>query len=160
MRSDLGLLLMMCAGLTQAQVPLTPNDWLLGAPDDTSRFGLLQTYLRGFDQPMWEVGERYRRVYEALQRENYDLAIYHWDKIRTTIENGYLKRPARQANADALFLDTAWVTALEAFGTRDRSAALAGFAAAREACMNCHVAEGVTFMNQQPLFEDTAPPEP
>ena len=77
------------------------NDWLLDAPDDLTRFQLLQRYLRGFDQPMWEVGHRYAGLYDALERENYDLALYHWDKIRTTIRNGYLKRPARRANSDA-----------------------------------------------------------
>ena len=33
---------------------------------------------------MLETGVRFEAVYEALKRENYALAEYHWEKIRTT----------------------------------------------------------------------------
>jgi hypothetical protein len=35
---------------------------LAGAPNEATRIEHLERYLRGFDQPMWEVGERYQRV--------------------------------------------------------------------------------------------------
>jgi len=85
---------------------LSANDWLLSADSDTERFERLQQQLRGFDQPMWEVGDRYSSLHAALERENYDLALYHWDKIGTTIENGIAKRPGRADSARALFLDS------------------------------------------------------
>jgi len=92
----------------QPSQPASPNDWLLSAKDDAARFEALQKQLRGFDQPMWEVGERFERLHGALLRGNHALAAYHWEKIRTTIENGIAKRPKRAANAKALFLDPVW----------------------------------------------------
>ena len=61
------------------------NDWLLSAESDEERFRRLQRQLRGFDQPMWEVGERFESLHDALLRNNFGLALYHWDKIATTI---------------------------------------------------------------------------
>jgi len=134
------------------------NEWLLDAPNDTERFKLLQRYLRGFDQPMWEVGERYRVIYDALKLDNFELALYHWDKIKATIQNGYLKRPARKANADTILLNQNWAQINSAFESRDKAKAWTGFALARNACMTCHEAEKVGFMNKQPLFSETEPP--
>ncbi len=149
------------AGQAVAQdAPKPPsNDWLLEAPNDTERFRRLQQYLRGFDQPMWEVGARWRGIHDALTRSNYDLAIYHWDKIKTTIENGYLKRPARRANADAVFLNNGLFAQVRAaFDSRDRAKAWAGFTTARAGCMSCHDAEKVSYMNNQALFDELAAP--
>lgn len=140
-------------GDTEGTSERSPNDWLLNAESDTERFELLQRYLRGFDQPMWEVGERYVAVFRALERENFDLAAYHWDKIRTTIENGYLKRPARRANADEVFLDSLWGKVRDALVSGNTETAWKGFALGRDACMRCHVAESMPFMNDQPMFE-------
>lgn len=137
--------------------PSSPPGWLTGADNDQSRFERLEQYLRGFDQPMWEVGERYQAVHTALSRNNFELAGYHWEKIRTTIENGYMKRPKRKANADAILLNTTWAQVRDAFASRDSRKAWAGFEQARNACMACHAAESVSFMNNQPLFELNAP---
>ncbi|MCQ8128915.1 hypothetical protein [Methylomonas rivi] len=134
-----------------------PNDWLLGAKSDTERFESLQTYLRGFDQPMWEVGERFRAIHEALGRSNFELAAYHWEKIRVTIKNGYLKRPARRANSDAILLNATWGDVNEAFGSKNAEQAWAGFEKAKTACMACHAAESVPFMNNQALFDLSKP---
>lgn len=165
MRKSLcGLVIVFVAALApamgRAQGPAAAppsNEWLLNAPSDVERFRLLQRYLRGFDQPMWEVGERYEGLYDALQRNNYDLALYHWEKIKSTIENGYLKRPARKANADAIFLSTVWGEVDAALRTRDSARAWAGFTAGRAACQACHVAEAVAWMNNQSLFDKVAP---
>jgi len=146
-------------GTAAAQNANLSNDWLLNAPDDKTRFELLQRYLRGFDQPMWEVGQRYLGLYDALERDNFDLALYHWDKIKTTIQNGYLKRPKRRANADAIFLDTLWADVRAALESRNAKQAWAGFAAARNGCISCHEAEDVAWMNDQDLFDETVPPE-
>lgn len=129
-----------------------PDDWLLNAPDDEARFKLLQRYLRGFDQPMWEVGERFESIYDALTDENYELAAYHWEKIKTTIVNGYLKRPKRQANADAFFVNGIYQPVLDGFRSKDREKAWDAFELARNTCQSCHEAEKVGFINNQPLF--------
>ena len=152
------LMMGLCAATLHGQGQAAPsNEWLIDAPNDVERFKLLQRYLRGFDQPMWEVGERYEGVHDALQRSNFDLALYHWDKIKTTIENGYLKRPARRANSDALFLSKVWGEVRAAIESRDSAKAWAGFTAGRAACQACHQAEMVGYMNNQPMFEKTAP---
>jgi hypothetical protein len=134
------------------------NDWLLNADSDTERFKKLQTYLRGFDQPMWEVGERYERVYQALGDGNYELAEYHWEKIKSTITTGYMKRPKRQPNADAMFVKNVYDPILAAIKSKDAKKAWEGFELGRAACMSCHEAEQVGFMNNQPLFRRTELP--
>ncbi len=129
------------------------RDWVSGAPDQLTKDKRLEKYLRGFDQPMWEVGERYDRVEQALRDENYKLAQYHWGKIKTTLNNGLMTRPARRANAEAIFLNSTWAEVRDAFASEDMAQAKAGFAKAKGACMACHAAEKVPYMNEQPLFQ-------
>lgn len=136
---------------------LTQDDWLLSAPSDAERFRLLQQQLRGFDQTMWEVGERFRRIHEALSRNNYDLALYHWDKINTTIRNGIARRPARAATAQAMFLRGNFQDIRLGFAARTSQKAWGGFDRAKAVCQSCHLAEQVAFVNQQALFELASP---
>lgn len=150
---------LMCGAVTAESAEQKSKGWLLDAPSDEVRFELLQRYLRGFDQPMWEVGERYQGIYEALTVDNYDLAIYHWEKIKTTIENGYLKRPARQENAEQILLKSVWQEVRDGFSSRNSQTAWASFMTARAACMACHDAESVPFMNEQLMFDSLLPPE-
>ena len=132
---------------------------MVGASEE-ERFQRIQKYLRGFDQPMWEVGERYEKLFEALVRGNFELASYHWAKIKLTIENGTMKRPARRASADEFLLIGRWKSVNEALGSGDRATAWGGFEAARDSCMACHEAEGVGYMNDQAMFTDLAPSKP
>lgn len=152
-----------CGGPADAPAPeqdlrgTTSNQWLAEADDDATRFARLEYYLAGFSPSMWEAGERYAQLHEAIKRENYDLALYHWDKIRDVIERGVMKRPGRRANAEAILLDSVWPEARDAFASRDRDTAREALASVRSACMACHVAERVPFMNDQPLFTDLLP---
>ncbi|WP_416193096.1 hypothetical protein [Nitrobacter sp. TKz-YC01] len=146
-----------CGDREQQTKANSPNDWLVGAPDDAARFALLQRQLRGFDQPMWEVGERFERVHAALERGNYPLATYHWEKIRTTIENGIVKRPKRRENAEAMFLELAWGDVDADLKSGDPARAWAAFERAKAACQDCHQAEQVPFLNDQPVFDLAAP---
>lgn len=136
-----------------------PRDWLINEKDERERLILLQNYLRGFSVTMWEVGERYKHIYSSLQDENYDLAIYHWKEIGKSIKSGYMKRPGRQANSDAMFMNSLYGDVLESFESRDIKKAWKGFSAGRNACMACHNAENIPWMNNQPLFRDTTPPQ-
>jgi hypothetical protein len=129
------------------------DDWLIDADEDT-RAERLSSYLGGFSSAMWEVGERWERMARAIRDENHELAHYHWDKIGDAIRGGYMKRPARQANADALFLDGIWKVYLETLESGDGEAIRKQFGQARDACMACHVAEDVPFMNNQPMFTE------
>lgn len=158
MLAGVALAVLLGAGGLVAQPQRNVNDWLLNAADDTTRFRLLQRYLRGFDQPMWEVGERYLRIHQALADENYELAVYHWEKIRDTIVNGYLKRPLRQPNAQAMFVDNIFAPTLAAFRSGNATQAWDAFQVARETCIACHRAENVAFMSNQSMFRVTERP--
>lgn len=145
------------AGNEQARSDYEPNDWLLSAEDDEARFRLIQQQLRGFDQPMWEVGERYAQLHEALQRQNPELAAYQWEKIKTTIENGIAKRPGRRANAERFLLNGVWSEVDADLRSGDAARAWRSFERAKAACQGCHQAEEVGYMNNQPLFDLAAP---
>lgn len=130
------------------------NNWLLDADNDADRFKKLEIYLRGFDQPMMEVGERYQRLYDAIKDKNWELADYQWDKIRLTINTGLMKRPKRTWNAEGIFLDGVWKPMDETIRSKDYGKMEKQFMVVRETCMACHAAEGVPFMNNRPLFRD------
>lgn len=140
--------------------PANPNDWLLNAPDDQTRFRLLQNQASGFHVSMLAVGQRYQALYDALGDGNFQLAAYQWEKIRELIQTGYTRRPRRQPNADAEFVGKVYDPVLAAFRSADTARAWSGFATARAACMACHEAERVGFMNDQALFRRTAAPRP
>lgn len=131
----------------------SPNDWLLSVPNPDDRARLLQKQLRGFDEPMLEVGERYRSFREALGRGNYDLAAYQWRKIRMVIENGIERRPGRADNARQVFLDSTWDEVRVGVESRTHTKAVAAYELANSSCQACHVAEQVDYVNDQMLFE-------
>ncbi len=129
------------------------DDWLVDV-DEKTRAERLSSYLGGFSSAMWEVGERYQHMFQAIRDENFALAHYHWDKIGEAIRGGYLKRPGRQANSDKLFLDTIWPIYLETLTSGHADAIRSQFSQARDACIACHTAENVGFMNDQPMFRE------
>lgn len=130
----------------------TNNNWLTEAKSQTLRDERLQAYLGGFSTAMQDISQRYQHTFHAINEENWLLADYHWDKIRAALENGIMKRPARRASAEAIFLGAPWFGFSEALATEDKAAIFHAFRMATDACMACHIAEGVAFMNQQPLF--------
>lgn len=152
-------LLLICVTTAQADPSEKPkaDGWLTGAETDAVRVERLERYLRGFDQPMWEVGERFEHVEQALRDKNWALADYHWDKIKVTIEGGLMKRPKRRANAQALFLGEPWEQFDQALKSGDASRISTSFNRAKGACMACHAAEKVGFINDQPLFRRLQP---
>lgn len=129
------------------------DHWLLDEKDQTKRLQKLEKYLRGFDQPMLEVGQRFKRLHQALVDDNHQLAVYQWKKIKKTIENGYMKRPKREKNSKLIFLNDHWKEILKDFENPDITVSWQGFQKAQAACMACHAAEGVAFMNNQPVFK-------
>ena len=144
------------AGFAMAQEPSKQSDnWLLDARDDAERFKRIQQMFGGFSATMQIVGERYDRTYDAVAEDNLDLAEYHWKKIKEATELGYLRRPARKANAVDMFLKGPWLSAGEAFASKQKEKAREAFLSARSACMDCHQAENVPFMNNQPKFRRT-----
>ena len=144
------------AAVAAEQPPKMSDNWLLDAKDDTQRFKLIQQMFGGFSMSMQLVVERYDRTFDAISDGNYDLAGYHWKKIRETIELGYLRRPAREASAVAIFLKGPWASLNEALASQDKVKAKERFLMARTACMACHMAEKVPFINDQPKFRRTS----
>lgn len=153
MRIVLLLLALFISPLIQAD----SRGWLLDPKTTDARFERLQNYLGGFSSAMQETGQRYDSIHDALIRDNPELARYHWSKIRQTIEQGIIKRPARAANAKAILLDNTWAQVDAAFASGNPATAWQGYEQAKTACMACHVAEKVAFMNQQPVFERAVP---
>lgn len=153
------LMLAMAIGTTVTVVAqsadLRPRDWLRIAPDDDARWRLLESMFGGFAPAMTAVRDHYGMTFESIQDGNLELAAWHWDRVETYVQQGYLRRPDRQANADAIFLDTAWAALDEALRAGDQAASETAFIAARNACMTCHVAEGRAYFNDQRLFRDT-----
>jgi hypothetical protein len=148
------------AGSALAQSAKAPaaksNNWLLDAKDDKERFRRIEEMFGGFSSAMIVVGERFDRTYDAIVDGNYDLANYHWSRVKDVIEAGYLRRPGREANAVHLFLKGPWQPLAEALATKDGARIKPAFLSARAACQGCHIAEGVPFMNDQPRFRRTA----
>jgi len=152
--------------VAEAEAPASPaapppqravTDWLFNLPGEEERLAQLQLQLRGLDVAMWETGYRYESIHEALGRQNYDLATYHWDKIKQTLDNALVRRPARRANSESLFLNTLFGEVRTALQTRNQEMAWAGFERARSACLSCHEAENVAYMNNMEMFELRAP---
>jgi hypothetical protein len=138
----------------QAKPP--SNNWLLDANDDTERFRRLQVIAGGTDIPMWEIAHRYEELYVAIQNNNWEMGIYHWEKVLDRLNVSAMKRPARTQNIEAMFLDNGvWKSMHDALSSRDADRMRRQFQAVRQACMACHVAEKVGFLNDSSVFKRT-----
>jgi len=131
-----------------------PNDWVLNEQDMEERFSLIQGQFGGFGKAMLEIGQRYKSMQRALKDENYELARYQLEEMEEVLEDGMLRRPGRAANSERFFPESLWKQTDEAFASADKARASAAFSAIRGACIGCHVAEDVAFMNDQPMFRD------
>jgi hypothetical protein len=145
--------------IAQTTRPLTDeNGWLFSTNDPDERFARIAKHFRGYDNAMLEVGQRFQTVYDALLVDNYDLAEYHFVKIKLAMDNGILKRPKRAPNTKLMYLDNVYEPALAGIKSKDKTKAWEAFALAKNTCMACHDAEKISFMNKQPLFEKTVVP--
>jgi hypothetical protein len=142
-------------GLEEGQEGLPSANWLLDAKDDQERFRRIQIYAGGTDQQMWQIGYRYQQVYQAILDENWELGLHHWGKLRAVLNVALMKRPKRTPNAEVMFLDNTWSELEGALETREADDIRTSFLAQRGACMACHVAEQMPFLNDTPIFRDT-----
>jgi hypothetical protein len=77
--------------------------------------------------------------------------------FKLAIDNGTERRPARRANAGALFL-THWEGVRADIASRDRERGLGpGSNAHGQACQSCRQAEDVAHMDNQALFDLRGP---
>lgn len=145
------------AGLMEGQAKPPSANWLLDAKDDAERFRRLQIFAGGTYEQMWQIGYRYEQVHRAITDENWDLAAHHWTKLRDVFNIALMKRPNRTPNAEALFLDENWRVLDAALKAKDAAKARDVFVSVeRQACLSCHIAEGMEFLNNTPLFRNTA----
>jgi hypothetical protein len=142
--------------LDEGQARPPSANWLLDAVDDEERFRRIQIYAGGTYEQMWQIGYRYEQVYHAIIDENWELGLYQWGKLRDVFNVALMKRPNRTANAEAMFLDASWGRLEAALQRGQPEETRRIFLEERSICMACHVAEGMTFLNNSPLFRDTA----
>ena len=132
------------------------NNWLLDANDDAERWRRLQVVASGTDIPMWEVAHRYEELYTAIQRNNWEMGVYHWEKLRDRMNTAGMKRPARTQNIEGMFLDSGvWQGMHDALTSKDQARMRTEFQTVRQVCMACHVAENVGFLNDSSTFKRT-----
>ena len=125
----------------------TSSNWLIDLNATPTQMEAIQKQLRGFDTAMMEVGYRYEATKKAINQGNYPLALYHWEKIKTAIDNGTLRRPARKTSSDLFFLDHVHPNMAEAFRSHDRAKITQTFDTVRLTCNACHHHEKVGFIS-------------
>ncbi len=124
----------------------TSSNWLTETNSTQEQFAKVERQLRGFDLAMVEVGYRFNSLYFAIKDKNYPLANYQWDKIKKSIENGIIRRPARKANSQSMFLDTQYKSMKEALEKKDERLITKEYKKTKHVCNACHVAERVPFI--------------
>jgi hypothetical protein len=104
---------------------------------------------------MLEIASRMRELSAAIQRDSWNMSIYQLEKIRGRMVVAMTKRPVRTQNMEALFFESGVYSGLhDALTSRDVQRARAGFTRLRSACMACHVAEKVSFINESATFRE------
>lgn len=147
-------------GIKHLQQQKAPSaNWLLDADDDTERFRRLQTALGGSDLQMLLVGQRFEGLQLAIARNNPEMGLYHLRKMRDYMNVMGMKRPFRTPNLESMFLESGvWQAMEDALLSGDPERMRSRFAAMRETCMACHIAEKVGFLNDSAVFSATAEP--
>jgi cytochrome c1 len=133
------------------------SNWLLDANDDAERFRRLQVVASGTDVPMWEIAHRYEELHRAIEKNNWEMGVYHLEKLRDRMNTAGMKRPARTQNIEGMFLEGgAYKNMHDALTSKDNARMRKEFLAMREVCLACHVAENVGFLNDSTTFLRTA----
>ncbi|MDD2906483.1 MAG: hypothetical protein WBK95_11495 [Sulfurimonas sp.] len=124
----------------------TRSNWLMQVDTDDEKFRAIQNQLRGFDTAMVEVGYRYDAMKQALKVKNYELAIYHLEKIKVSIENGYIRRPARKEASQNFFLNASYKEFQYALTQKNTAQIADKFNDVRNSCNACHADQKVEFI--------------
>ena len=118
------------------------DGWLTGSEEE--RHTAIERQLGGFSATMWEVGYRYNVLYWAGEDRNWELAAYQIEKIRSAMENGFERRPAREPSAES-FMESALPALDSAVRERDPVQFEDRFLALTLSCNRCHVDEGIGY---------------
>ena len=139
-----------------AQTKPASSNWLLDANDDAERWRRLQVVASGTDIPMWEIANRYEEIYVAVQKANWEMGVYHLEKLRDRMNVAGMKRPARTQNIEGMFLTAGVYQAMhDALSSKDPQRMQKEFLTMRAVCMGCHAAENVGFLNDSSVFKRT-----
>ena len=128
----------------QAETPRSSGGTWLPA-DGPERDAAIERHFRGFDMAMVETGYRFTELYWAGVDQNWPYAAYQAEKIRTAIENGLERRPARAASAGP-FLDEVLPAVVRTIEARDSAGFRTNFGSLTGACNSCHAAESMEFV--------------
>lgn len=131
--------------------------WLMDANDDTERMRRLELWGGAGDLEMQDIAHRLEELHSAIQKESWDLGIYHLEKMRGRMLVAAIKRPTRTQNLEDVFLDSGTYTAMHnALTSKNAERARAMFEDTRLACMACHAAEKLAFINDSTVFKRVA----
>ncbi len=105
----------------------------------------LESQHGGFDRTMIQTNYRYNELYWAGQDENWAYAEYQLDEMLEGLEDGFIRRPEREASA-AQFVDQAAPRLLQAIQAGDKAAFQESFVRFASSCNTCHAMEEVPFI--------------
>ncbi|MDD3771013.1 MAG: hypothetical protein PHV10_10440 [Sulfuricurvum sp.] len=125
----------------------TSSHWLVDLNSTPEQMRAIQQQFRGFDTAMMEVGYRYEATRKAISEQNFPLASYHWEKIKTAMELGTIRRPARKESAEAFFLRSLHPAFAEVLRSHNAPQIRAMLPTVQSACNACHSDQNVGFIH-------------
>jgi hypothetical protein len=136
------------------QVKPPSRKWLLDANDDAERMRRLELWGGAGDLEMQDIAHRLEELHSAIQKQNWDLGVYHLEKMRSRMIVAGIKRPTRTQNLEDVFLDSGVYKAMhDALTGKNPDQARTAFQNTRQACMACHAAEKLAFINDSAVFK-------
>jgi hypothetical protein len=129
------------------------RQWLRDANDEAERLRRIELWAGAGDLEMQDIAHRLEELHAAIQKENWDMGIYQLEKIRGRVLVAAIKRPARTQNLEALFLENGVYQSMhDALTSKNPEKARTEFQKTRQACMACHIAEKLGFINDSGVF--------
>lgn len=138
-------ILLLALPLLGAEYSATSN-WLIDLNATSAQMEAIQKQFRGFDTAMLEVGHRYEATKKAIHQGNYPLAAYHWEKIKTAIDYGVMRRPTRKMASEVFFLNGIYPEVRNALVSGDSKQIHRTFESVRHTCNGCHADQKVGFI--------------
>jgi hypothetical protein len=92
------------------------------------------------------VNYRYIEMYFGAMEGNWDYALYTGEKLAWAMQNGFQRRPKRQASGEMIFFKQPYPDLIDAIKKKDIALFKQRFDTLRHACNACHVAEKVPFI--------------
>jgi hypothetical protein len=130
----------------QTSIRDVQGEWIRGTKEE--KIQKIENQFGGFDKTMMETSYRFAELYFAGQDENWGYADYQLEEMRSAIENGLQRRPARAESADE-FLTHNMPEMQRAVDAQDRDNFNESFRALTLGCNNCHIMEDMPFLTVQ-----------